>query len=116
MVLLTKSPRLYVGSLHFNLTESDIKQVFEPFGELEFVDLHRDPITGRSKGYAFVQCVFPLSLEKSVRFISRYRYKRAEDAKMALEQMEGFELAGRTVRFYHSILATPPLIPKCSFG
>ncbi|OSD03128.1 splicing factor CC1-like protein [Trametes coccinea BRFM310] len=72
--------QLYVGSLHFNLTESDIKQVFEPFGELEFVDLHRDPMTGRSKGYAFVQ------------------YKRAEDAKMALEQMDGFELAGRTLR------------------
>lgn len=71
---------LYVGSLHFNLTESDIKQVFEPFGELEFVDLHRDPMTGRSKGYAFVQ------------------YKRSEDARMALEQMEGFELAGRTLR------------------
>lgn len=72
--------QLYVGSLHFNLTESDIKQVFEPFGELEFVDLHRDPMTGRSKGYAFVQ------------------YKRAEDARMALEQMEGFELAGRTLQ------------------
>ncbi|KAK7058994.1 Phosphatidylinositol-3-phosphatase SAC1 [Paramarasmius palmivorus] len=71
---------LYVGSLHFNLTESDIKQVFEPFGPLDFVDLHRDPMTGRSKGYAFVQ------------------YKRAEHAKMALEQMEGFELAGRTLR------------------
>ncbi|EIN13787.1 splicing factor CC1-like protein [Punctularia strigosozonata HHB-11173 SS5] len=77
----THGPRqLYVGSLHFNLTESDIKQVFEPFGELEFVDLHRDPMTGRSKGYCFIQ------------------YKRAEDAKMALEQMEGFELAGRTLR------------------
>jgi len=72
--------QLYVGSLHFNLTESDIKQVFEPFGDLEFVDLHRDPQTGRSKGYAFVQ------------------YKKAEDAKMALEQMEGFELAGRTLK------------------
>lgn len=46
---------LYVGSLHFNLSESDIKQVFEPFGELEYVDLHKDPTTGRSKGYAFVQ-------------------------------------------------------------
>ena len=88
--------RLYVGSLHFNLTEGDIKQVFEPFGELEFVDLHKDSVTGRSKGYAFVQYVyqyynffwynsFPL------------RYKRAEDARMALEQMDGFELAGRTV-------------------
>lgn len=76
---VSSSSRLYVGSLHFNLTESDIKQVFEPFGDLEFVDLHKDPMTGRSKGYAFVQ------------------YKRAEDAKMALEQMEGFELAGRTV-------------------
>lgn len=49
--------QLYVGSLHFNLTESDIKQVFEPFGELDFVDLHKDPQTGRSKGYAFVQYV-----------------------------------------------------------
>jgi len=49
--------RLYVGSLHFNLTEADIKQVFEPFGELEFVDLHKDSVTGRSKGYAFVQYV-----------------------------------------------------------
>jgi RNA-binding protein 39 len=76
----SSSSRLYVGSLHFNLTESDIRQVFEPFGDLEFVDLHKDPTTGRSKGYAFVQ------------------YKRSEDAKMALEQMEGFELAGRTVR------------------
>ena len=59
--------RLYVGSLHFNLTESDIKQVFEPFGELEFVDLHRDPMTGRSKGYAFVQYV-----ERSKGLTSRY--------------------------------------------
>jgi RNA-binding protein 39 len=55
IAVITCLSRLYVGSLHFNLTESDIKQVFEPFGELEFVDLHRDPMTGRSKGYAFVQ-------------------------------------------------------------
>ncbi|CCA69965.1 related to splicing factor HCC1 [Serendipita indica DSM 11827] len=72
--------QLYVGSLHFQLTEEEIKQVFEPFGELEFVDLHRDPATGRSKGYCFIQ------------------YRRPEDAKMALEQMDGFELAGRQLR------------------
>ena len=47
--------QLYVGSLHFNLTKQYIKQVFEPFGELEFVDLHHDPVTNRSKGYAFIQ-------------------------------------------------------------
>ena len=54
-----------MGSLHFNLTESDIRQVFEPFGELEFVDLHRDPVTGRSKGYAFVQWVSLVIISRS---------------------------------------------------
>jgi len=49
--------RLYVGSLHFDLTAEDLKQVFAPFGEIEFVDLHREPLTGKSKGFCFVQCV-----------------------------------------------------------
>lgn len=47
--------RLYVGSIHFNLTEDDLKQIFEPFGPLEFVNLHKDPETGRSRGFAFIQ-------------------------------------------------------------
>lgn len=54
--------RLYVGSLHFDLTADDVKQVFAPFGEIEFVDLHRDSMTGKSKGFCFVQCVSPPSL------------------------------------------------------
>jgi hypothetical protein len=32
-----------------------------------------------------------------IRYSFSLRYKRAEDARMALEQMDGFELAGRTV-------------------
>ncbi|KAK9727346.1 Phosphatidylinositol-3-phosphatase SAC1 [Basidiobolus ranarum] len=72
--------RLYIGSVHFNLTEDDLRQVFEPFGPLDFVNLHRDPETGRSKGFAFIQ------------------YKNTEDAKHALEKMNGFELAGRTIK------------------
>lgn len=46
--------RLYVGNIHFNVTEQDLQAVFEPFGELEFVQLQRDD-TGRSRGYGFVQ-------------------------------------------------------------
>lgn len=51
--------RLYVGSLQFDLTAHDMEQVFAPFGEIEFVDLHRDPLSGKSKGFCFVQCVPP---------------------------------------------------------
>lgn len=33
--------RLYVGSLHFSLTDEDVRQIFEPFGPLDFVNLHK---------------------------------------------------------------------------
>ncbi len=46
--------RLYVGNIHFSITESDLQNVFEPFGELEFVQLQKED-QGRSRGYGFVQ-------------------------------------------------------------
>jgi RNA-binding protein 39 len=49
--------RLYVGNIHFNVNEEDLRAVFESFGELEFVQLQRDE-NGRSRGYGFVQYVF----------------------------------------------------------
>jgi RNA-binding protein 39 len=72
--------RLYVGSLHFNITEEDLRMVFSPFGDIEFINLHMDPETGRSKGYAFVQ------------------FKRPDDAKKALQQVNGLEIAGRQIK------------------
>ena len=48
--------RLYVGNIHFSITEQDLQNVFEPFGELEFVQLQKEE-GGRSRGYGFVQYV-----------------------------------------------------------
>lgn len=72
--------RLYVGSLQFHLTEDDLRQVFEPFGRLESVVINRDPETKQSNGFGFVQFVKP------------------DDAKQALEHMNGYNLAGRQIR------------------
>lgn len=77
------SSRLYVGSLHFSLTEEDIKAVFEPFGAILSVDLHREPGTLKSKGFAFVQFV------------------NASSAEKAIEHMNGFDLAGRQIKVGH---------------
>ncbi|KAH7321214.1 linker between RRM2 and RRM3 domains in RBM39 protein-domain-containing protein [Stachybotrys elegans] len=71
--------RLYVGNIHFNVTEEDLRAVFEPFGELEFVQLQKDE-NKRSRGYGFVQ------------------YRDAGQAREALEKMNGFDLAGRPIR------------------
>ena len=49
--------RLYVGNIHFSITEQDLQHVFEPFGELEFVQLQMEEGGGRSRGYGFVQYV-----------------------------------------------------------
>lgn len=46
--------RLYVGSLHFNITEDMLRGIFEPFGKIDSIQLIMDPETGRSKGYGFI--------------------------------------------------------------
>jgi len=46
--------RLYVGSLHFNITEDMLRAIFEPFGKIDNIQLIMDPETGRSKGYGFL--------------------------------------------------------------
>lgn len=46
--------RLYVGSLHFNITEDMLRGIFEPFGKIDVIQLIMDSETGRSKGYGFI--------------------------------------------------------------
>ncbi|XP_063876056.1 RNA-binding protein 39-like isoform X2 [Scylla paramamosain] len=75
--------RLYVGSLHFNITEDMLRGIFEPFGKIDHIQLIMDSETGRSKGYGFIT------------------FHNSDDAKKALEQLNGFELAGRPMKVNH---------------
>jgi RNA-binding protein 23/39 len=52
--------RLYVGSLHFNITEEMLRGIFEPFGKVDNIQLITDPETGRSKGYGFITVSYDL--------------------------------------------------------
>ncbi|CAF0887873.1 unnamed protein product [Adineta steineri] len=83
-VIPTHGPmKLYVGSLHFNITESMLRGIFDPFGRIENITLMKDPDTERSRGYGFIQ------------------FAHAEDAKRAMENLNGFELAGRSMKVGH---------------
>lgn len=71
--------RLYITNLADSLGPNDVRDMFETFGELEFVDLHLDP-RGNSKGEAYVQFV------------------ELASAQLALDSMNGFELAGNKIK------------------
>lgn len=53
--------RLYVGSLHFNITEEMLRGIFEPFGKIDSIQLIMDPETLRSKGYGFITVSLSIS-------------------------------------------------------
>ncbi|KAI9637373.1 uncharacterized protein MKK02DRAFT_23907, partial [Dioszegia hungarica] len=71
--------RLFLINVAYSLSQDDIRAVFEPFGEIDFIDQHLDH-HGHPKGTAYIQ----------------FRELRA--AQMALDAMNGFELAGRTIK------------------
>ena len=46
--------KLFVGALPQEAKDSDIKEYFESYGEIENITLKMDAVTGRSRGFAFV--------------------------------------------------------------
>ena len=46
---------LFVGNMNFQTTESDLRALFETFGEITRVQVMTDRETGRSRGFGFVE-------------------------------------------------------------
>jgi cold-inducible RNA-binding protein len=72
--------KLYVGNLAFQTTSQDLQQLFGQAGTVESASVIEDRDTGQSKGFAFVE----MSTE--------------EEAAAAIEQFNGREVAGRTLK------------------
>jgi len=72
--------RIYVGSLHYNITEAMLRGIFEPFGAIDSINLLKDPDTNLSRGYGFLT------------------FTKSDDARRAIEQLNGFEIAGRPMK------------------
>ena len=71
--------RIYVGNLPYTSTEDDIRRLFEEHGTVNSVDVLIDRDTGRSRGFGFVEM-------------------SDEDARRAIEALNGAELEGRALR------------------
>lgn len=59
---------IHVTNLHLNLVESDLRRMFTPYGEVNFVKLVRDKLNHRSSGRAFID--MPVEKEGSKAILS----------------------------------------------
>src|SRR5204862_4823959 len=46
---------IYVGNLSYEATQDDVRQAFEAHGEVSTVSIIMDRMTGRSRGFGFVE-------------------------------------------------------------
>ena len=46
---------IYVGNLPYSVTEQDLRELFESFGEVSSVNVIIDKFSKRSKGFGFVE-------------------------------------------------------------
>jgi len=70
---------IFVGNLDFAASESSIRELFAPYGNVERVNLVTDRDTGRSRGFAFVEMT------------------DAAEADRAIADLNGRELDGRAL-------------------
>lgn len=71
---------LFVGNMSFQTTESELRDLFAPFGQVTRVHMAMDRETGRARGFAFVEM------------------PNDEEAAKAMTALDGKEVGGRNLK------------------
>ena len=71
--------RIYVGNLNYDTSEEGLRDAFSEYGQVDEVSLPTDRMTGRPRGFGFVQM------------------SNEDEGRKAIEEMNGKELDGRTL-------------------
>ncbi|KAG7526390.1 poly(U)-binding-splicing factor PUF60 isoform X1 [Solea senegalensis] len=90
--------RIYVASVHPDLSDDDIKSVFEAFGRIKSCTLARDPTSGRHRGFGFIE------------------YEKPQSALDAVSSMNLFDLGGQYLRVGKAVTPPMPLLTPTTPG
>ena len=71
--------RIYVGNLSYDMTDDDLRVLFEPYGEVASANVITDKFTGSSKGFGFVEMA------------------AREAGQKAISELRGKEIKGRAL-------------------
>jgi len=70
---------IYVGNLSRDVTDEDLRQAFEEFGQVETINIIKDRFSGESRGFGFVEM------------------PSKDEAQSAITSMNGKDLKGRAL-------------------
>jgi RNA recognition motif-containing protein len=70
---------IYVGNLSRDVSEAELKEAFQAFGEIQSCNIIKDKFTGESRGFGFVEM------------------PNKEEAEKAIAEMNGKDLKGRNL-------------------
>lgn len=90
--------KLYVGNLSWGINDDSLRAAFAEFGEVTSAQVAMDRMTGRSRGFAFVE------------------FATEEAAAAAVAGLDGRELDGRELRVNIAMPKTEGGAPRRSFG
>lgn len=71
---------IYVGNLSYKVSDQELMEVFEEFGNVTSAKVIKDRESGRSKGFGFVEMI------------------NDDEAQAAINELDGAEINGRTVK------------------
>ncbi|KAF9226778.1 RNA-binding domain-containing protein [Gyrodon lividus] len=77
------SAYIFIGGLHFDLTEGDVITIFSQYGEVMDVNLPRDKTTGKTKGFGFLM------------------YEDQRSTVIAIDNLNGANVLEKTLRVDH---------------
>jgi cold-inducible RNA-binding protein len=89
---------VFVGNMNFKTTEDDLRTLFEPFGEIGRIHIVSDLDSGLPRGFAFID--MPDDME----------------AANAIANLNGKELAGRTLRVNEAAPRLERTRPRSNFS
>ena len=87
---------LYVGNLPFGTTETDLRDAFSVYGQVDTVNIVTDRDTGRARGFAFIEM------------------GDSDGAEKAIAALNGSDLGGRAIQVNEARPKTER--PRGSFG
>ena len=75
--------KLYIGNLSYTTNEDQLRELFSQAGEVVSTTVIMDKLTGRSRGFGFVEMADDASAQKAVETLNGYEL---EDRKLVVNE------------------------------